>query len=34
LKGKNFAEEKVFSSVLSELMSEVPSDTVLRVFPD
>jgi hypothetical protein len=34
LKGRSFAEEAKFLSVLSESMSEIPPAMILRVFAD
>jgi hypothetical protein len=34
LNERHFAEEEEILSVLSELMSEIPPDVILRVFAD
>jgi hypothetical protein len=34
LKGRSFTEEEGLSSVLSELMTEILTDMILRVFAD
>jgi hypothetical protein len=34
LKGRSFAEEEYLLSVLSELMSDIPPDMIMRVFTD
>jgi hypothetical protein len=34
LKGRSFAEEEELSSVLSELISEIPLDMIVLVFAD
>jgi hypothetical protein len=34
LKGRSFVEEDELLSMLSELMSEIPPDEILHVFPD